>query len=432
MSKFKVVLKDYDPSMGEQGFAEKFGATYNKSVQQVRDFIKKSNNVIYKFDDRESADKAKRFLESLGAVAEVVEEQPAAAPPPPPSQQQQPGPYSPDPGPLPDTHTGPPGASGPMYSPQGPYYGAPSGAGEQGFGPPGQPGPYGHPGGPGGPYGPPPRGVFGYIKNFDFGLLISDPFKILFDNFGLLIGISLLAYVIQFIAVILMVLMIGLPFFMSQSQPDPENIPIAGIIAAIVIFVPLLLYVQSYFLLILYRAVEKIIHGYKPGFVESLKDIGGAFPLKLIATNLYVSIIFFAAMLPFILILVVFASNQNGNPAILFLVVFVMAVPLLLYLATLFMFVIQAVAVEDVWLHDAVRRSLDLSRDYRLRNLGIFCFFFFIIFVAMIVASLLGLIPILGFLINIFLNLVFSILLVNFLMLLYTDMRVKKGELRPQ
>jgi len=428
MSKFKVVLKGHDPSIGEQAFVEKFGATYNKSVQQVRDFIKNSNNVIYKFDDRVSADKAKKFLESLGAVAEVVEEQTAAAPPPPPPSQQ-----PPDPGPLPDYGAGPPasGPPGPM-SPPGPTYGPPAGGGQGGFGPPGQPVPYGYPGGPGGPYGPPPRGVFGYIKNFDLGLLISDPFKLFFDNFGVLIGISLVGYVLQIVAMILMVLVIMLPLLMSQAQPNPENIPIAGIIAAVVIFFPLLLYVQAYFQLVLFRAIEKIIHGYKPGFVESFKGIGGLLPLKLIATNFYVAIIFILAMVPFMVIIIAASNNQDGNPAVLILILLFLALPLLLYLMTLFMFVVQSVAIEEVWFHDAVTRSLDLSRDYRLRNLGVFLLFFFIIFVIMIVASLLGLIPILGFLINIFLNVVFTVLMTNFLMLLYTDMRVKKGELRPQ
>jgi hypothetical protein len=378
MSKFKVVLKGYvsDSANAEEEFLEKLGATYNNSIEEVRFFIKNSNNVVYKFDDRESADKAKRFLESLGAVAEVVEDVSEDADP------------SSTLGPTfdftspPSEVWRPPGFPPP---PEGYYYGPLTGG--QGSNPP---------------------GTISYIKRFSVGLLIVGAFHILIYNFLLLMGISIVDSLIQ--------------FFLSTMRL-PQILSIA-----------LMIFAEFYMIVVLYNAVEKIIHGHKPDFIDSFKGIGVLLPLKLLVTNLYVTIISLLAMSPlvFIFIFISVAAGPSSHSGRFSIIFFLLALSLILYLVSLFMFVTPVVIVEGVWFHSAVTRSLKLGKNQRLRNAANLFFFSIIIMAVWAVVYFSLRIAISGEIINTVIGLTLPPLFANFLMLLYTDMRARCHELMHQ
>ena len=73
MPKYKVVLKGVADSTeaGTRAFLERFGGSYNMSPDEARDWISRAERIIYRFDDLESAERARTWLETIGGVAEV-------------------------------------------------------------------------------------------------------------------------------------------------------------------------------------------------------------------------------------------------------------------------------------------------------------------------------------------------------------------------
>lgn len=73
MPKYKVVFKGVVGNAPEAmpAFVDKFRQAYNLSLEQAEDRLKASGGVLYTFDDPEKADKAKRFMEGLGATVDV-------------------------------------------------------------------------------------------------------------------------------------------------------------------------------------------------------------------------------------------------------------------------------------------------------------------------------------------------------------------------
>jgi ssDNA-binding Zn-finger/Zn-ribbon topoisomerase 1 len=90
MAKYRVVLKGLKDKSeaGRQAFLDRFGKAYNMTPEKAQERIKKSGGALYHFADEAGAEKARKFLESIGAVAVVEADEPAAAKPsaPPPIQ----------------------------------------------------------------------------------------------------------------------------------------------------------------------------------------------------------------------------------------------------------------------------------------------------------------------------------------------------------
>lgn len=84
MPKYKVVFKGLvdKTDIGKQAFLDKFAGAYKISPEEAKDRITRSKGILYQYDDPGAADKAKKFLASIGAEAVIEENQePPPAPP---------------------------------------------------------------------------------------------------------------------------------------------------------------------------------------------------------------------------------------------------------------------------------------------------------------------------------------------------------------
>lgn len=101
MKSYRVILTRPldDTEAGWQAFYSAFGQSYRLTPGQVRELFNRSQGVIYTFDNRDAAEQAVKFLESIGAQAEIVEQEVQPAP--------FPGPAAPGPAVYPPAGAGP-------------------------------------------------------------------------------------------------------------------------------------------------------------------------------------------------------------------------------------------------------------------------------------------------------------------------------------
>jgi hypothetical protein len=71
--RYQVVFKGVadNSAAGIQSFLERFGQAYRMSPDRAKDWIREARGLIYSFDDLAAAEKSKKFLEAMGALAEI-------------------------------------------------------------------------------------------------------------------------------------------------------------------------------------------------------------------------------------------------------------------------------------------------------------------------------------------------------------------------
>lgn len=88
MPKYNVVFKGVaeDSSEAMSGLIARFSEAYKMTLQEAEERINIAGGVLFTFDDPGEVDKAKKFMEGLGAVVEVREVTLPTTPPPLPPQ----------------------------------------------------------------------------------------------------------------------------------------------------------------------------------------------------------------------------------------------------------------------------------------------------------------------------------------------------------
>jgi len=416
MAKYKVVLKGFvDTSeSGIQGFLARFGQTYNMDADKAKAWIKQAGNVLYRFGTREEAEKSRGFIESLGGVAEVVEE-PDVAPA-----------YPPAPPPPPGPQPGAPQYPGqPAGMPQGP------GPVQPGAAYPQAPAPF--------PYAPPPPRV--YKRMHDLSSIFSDTFDLYFKHLWPLAQVNIIP--------IIPVLIFNVIAFLAQSALNispvftkPGEFPemSMGILVALILMslliMPLSIYLYIFARMATITAIEDILNGRSFQPVELLKSMDKMAPVRFIATYTLPLLLMLLLFVPMIALGVVAAIGVgNNSPPMTFagvsgvIISALLAFPAIFYIFSMFLFALPVVTLEGEWMVEALTRSKDLSLGHRWRNFGIF---FLVWLVFNIPSCCAGCIPVLG-------NALGPVVQAAVWpaggisrMLLYYDMRVRRGEIGPE
>lgn len=109
MPKYNVIFKGVaaDSADAMSGLIARFSEAYKMTLQEAEERINRPGGVLFTFDDPGEVDKAKKFMEGLGAVVEVREETLPETPPPLPPQGAMP-PQAVPPGVGPQPGFGPP------------------------------------------------------------------------------------------------------------------------------------------------------------------------------------------------------------------------------------------------------------------------------------------------------------------------------------
>jgi len=420
MPKYKVVLKGFvDTSeSGIQGFLARFGQTYNMDADKAKAWIKQAGNVLYRFGTREEADKSRGFIESLGGIAEVVEEPDVApayppAPPPPPGPQ----PGAPQ---YPGTPAGMPQGPGPV---------------QPGAAYPQAPAPF--------PYAPPPPRV--YKRMHDLSSIFSDTFDLYFKHLWPLAQVV----IIPIIPVLILQMLAGVAQFALNfgsmfSSPDQISELSIGIIVAVIVlallFIPLSVYLYAFSHVATITAIEDILNKRPFQPVELLKSIDKMAPVKFIATYTLPVLLMILLFIPsgvFGVIAIIGAEENSQGMLTTGLAGLVIgglaAFPAIFYITAMFMFTLPVVALEREWMIEGLARSKDISQGYRWRNFGIH---FLISLVAGIPAGIIAgcasCVPVLGSALSPAVQAAVWPAGAIALMLLYYDMRVRRGEIVPE
>lgn len=415
MAQYRVVLTGFqDTSMdGMAEFYRRFGEAYHKSPKEARQWVEQARNILYRFEDLEAAEKARQYLEGLGAAARVEE-----APPEPPAAPVVQPPASPDPGPVPGWDAGPmPGpAPGPVALPG-------SGAGSAWA--------YQHGAQPI-PYQPP---VKNYLRYHDLSSILSATFEIFFNNFLPLLLINLIqlipALMIGIVgAVFAMVFVMGMGPLMSGAKPNPELFAggmVAVVVLVLIVIMPVMIYLQMFCQCAMVFAAADAINGRVPDVRTCLKKVDYLMPLRLFITGLLPGLATIVCLAPSLALFILGAARQDPPFLIMGGVLTVLVIPLIIYINVLVMFFPQAVVLEGVWMLDAINRSIELSRGYRLRNLGIMIVMSLVIFVpALVINCIAGFIPLVGSLAGIVVQFAIVALIMIAMMLLYYDLRLRE------
>jgi len=296
-----------------------------------------------------------------------------------------------------------------------PGYPAAAGAGPQ------------YPGYPGGTYqyggqqaAPQPAQGTGYryLKAYTFSEIIGDIFDIYLNNFLTLFLLSLMPMAVVFVFVIFAVLL-GVAAGLSLEHAGAGAAGLIGFLA--LIFIPVMMYVQFYFTSAMIVAISHVFYGYRPQVMDSLRRVDYWVPAKLLATILLQMVIMAAVFVPVMLLFVISRSPAVIVIGILFLI------PAAFYLMTLFFFTMPVVVIEDIWLVDAIKRSMELGKGYYLRNLVILLAISVALAIILMVVSIpLSFIPFLGQLTSMAIQVVVTPITMILIMILYFDMRVRK------
>jgi hypothetical protein len=420
MAQYRVVLTGFqDSSMdGMAHFYTKFGQAYNKTPKEARTWLEQAKNVLYRFDDLEPAEKARVYIESLGGLARVEE-----APPEPifsplaPQDPPEPAPAPAEPTPVPSWD------AGPMFMPA-PVYGPPRAA------PPGAPpGDWAYQyGGQPVPYRPP---VKNYLQYHDLGTIISATFELFFNNFVPLLMVNLIQFApLAVLAVIGMVFgFAGALGPMMSGKPNPAMFGgmMAVVILIMVVLMPVYLYVSMFCQCASVFAIAEAINGRTPDYRACLKKVDYLMPLRLLVTSLLPGLAAIICMALPAVLLGIGAAKEAPPFLIMGGVLLAFMIPLVIYIGVLVMFMAPIVVLEGVWLMDAVNRSVEISRGYRLRNLVIMSVVFLIVFVpAMMVNCIGNFIPLIGGIVGGLIQVMIAVLLMVPLLLLYYDLRLRE------
>lgn len=370
MTRYQVVLKGTrDPSPeGQRAFFEGFGRSYQMSADQARDWVSRSQGVVYVFDDQPRAESARQFLAGLGGIAEVVAVE------------------------------APPGWPGPAAA-------APS------------------------------SGIRNYIKITNLADLIRDSFQLLFAHIVTLMVLMILPLLPLF------PLMFGAAFvgffaaMMDKSGSAPPKALIAVGVAVLLVILPIIIYFVFYAVTAIFIAISEAAQGGKPEIMATLKKVQPMVPVKLFVTQLVAGLLGFACLMPGGVVLGLLAlitsggSAENLGPGVIILGValFLFTIPLMLYVAALFMFAQAAVVLENRGVIESFYRSKELGAGFYWRNLGVMILIGIVIGIGVMMVSLvLNFIPILGPLASMVIQNLASLIIYIVMILLYYEMRLRK------
>lgn len=416
MAKYKVILKGLadDTEPGWKTFRERFADAYRMELGEAKKHLEGKKGVIYNYDDPGQAESGKKFLEGLGAIAHIDVEQEVAPPDPgaaPPLEGTSDSRACPKCGyPVPASQDECPGchifiskyeqmmarrqeaAAAAALTPR-PGYQSPT---QQ----------------------QPPAWPYKYLRVYNFFDMIGDTFEIYVNNFATLFLLSFLPMVplvvLTILAVIAMVIA-GLSF--EQAGP----VAIAVVVVLGIIIVPLIFYIQFFFTAATIIAIRDIFYNYKPQVMDTLRRTDYWIPAKLIATALLQMIIMFIAMLPVIFL---FAASQS--PLVIVIGILLMILVFFIMMM-MFLFTMPVVVLEDIWMLDALKRSMELGKGFYIRNFAVFfAFIFTISFVMMVITLFLSMIPLFGQIAQIVLQVSITPVMTLVFIMLYFDMRARK------
>lgn len=155
--------------------------------------------------------------------------------------------------------------------------------------------------------------------------------------------------------------------------------------------------------------------------MDTLRRTDYWIPAKLIATALLQMIIMFIAMLPVIFL---FAASQS--PLVIVIGILLMILVFFIMMM-MFLFTMPVVVLEDIWMLDALKRSMELGKGFYIRNFAVFfAFIFTISFVMMVITLFLSMIPLFGQIAQIVLQVSITPVMTLVFIMLYFDMRARK------
>ena len=469
MSEYKVLLRGLrdNTEQGRAAFLQRFGESYKLSPEQASDWLRARKGVVYTLKTPEAAEKAKRFLESIGALAQIEKTEPEAAPPPPlavaPPSPPAPSPPAPSPPAPPPTAPSPPVPSAPpAVADSGPpevpeETAAPSAAavtpGRTAVIAPaaatgavsglracrhcGYPFPASQPvcpackrpaapagaaaagaPGPGLPAAPPGGGAIGY----DLAGILNSTFRMYLDNFLVLFGLSVLPMLpVWFVTIV----GVAAGATVGVAAGHEPALAVALVVAFVLLLLPVLVYIMFYFSAASVIAIDEILRGAKPGLLDTLRRVEPFLPVKLLLTSFLVGLVILGAMSPFLALVIVGAWQKSAGIAVL------AALPMvpIAFIAAAYMILVMPVTVlENIWGWDAIRRSVQLGKGSYARNFGVLMLIAIVAGIAVSLVSMpLAFIPVLGQIASFILQMAIYPVTNIVIVLLYYDMRVRKG-----
>lgn len=436
-------LKD-ESEEGRSRFLQRFGEAYKMSADQAAQWLRAKKGVIYTVKTPEAAEKAARYLESLGGIAAVekIGVEPAPAPPEVPAEPASiaASPAPPPPAPAPVASTPPEVPAGDASAPTAPA-------------PPPPPRPVA-PASSGAPLRACPHCTFPYrtdqpvcpackrpptyaqagtspgaagtgpaaSQSYDLSAIVKVTIDTYKNNFVTLFVLSLLPVaVFMFLGLIVGV---GAALFAALGKDALIPLVAAAVMAAAVLL-PLTLYLTYYLWSAMVAAIDVAIRGERPEVVAIIKAVPPMLPLQALVNSLGSGFLMLGAIAPFLALVVYAATQKQAGLAALGAVPMF---PVAVVVGVLLMFVMPVTVLESKWFVEALRRSIELGRGYYLRNFGIM---FLIVFAVAIVTGIIGtifnFIPIIGPMFSSVIQAAAGPLTTIPLVLLYYDMRMKKG-----
>jgi len=384
MARYKVMLTGLKGGGKDarERFLGEFASAYNMSPERARELLKKSRGVVYEYDDRESAEWGKRFIESIGGTAEVSAET-GRAEGVEQARSRSSGPECPAPP--------PPVAVRPLAD-------------------------------------PPSRGAFLYpghfVRSYTLGPLLDALVEIYRFNWAALILLQFLQAAVAFTAV----LVIGAAAAAAGFTADTAAGIVAPIIAASSVVLPPAFYAVVYLYCAQALGVSVMIRGRRPGVMDCLRMTGLEVPLKLLATQFLILLVVAGLAAPLVLFIALAARDHPGAAVLAGLLMMVG----LLLAGALFLMAVPAVVVEDRWSVGGMSRSIELGRGRYFRNFGVILLVTLVVLViGLFVGGILSLIPLAGWAAAQAVQLALAPLPLVALMLLYYDMQAKKGLVNP-
>ena len=441
MSEYKVLLRGLrdNTEQGRAAFLQRFGESYKLSPQQASEWLRARKGVVYTLKTPEAAEKAKRFLESIGALAEIEKSEPEAAPPPPPPAVAPPSPpavVDTGPPPVPEETAAPSAATVPpekRAAAVAPAAAAGAVSGLRACRHCGYPYPASQPvcpackrpaasaagaPGPGLPAASPGGGAVGY----DLAGILNSTFRMYLDNFLVLFGLAVLPVLpVWFVAIV----GVAAGAAAGVAAGHEPALAVALVVAVVLLMMPVLVYIMFYFSAASVIAIDDILRGAKPGLMDTLKKVEPFLPVKLLLTSFLVGLVILGVMAPFLAVVILGAVEKSAGIAV------VAALPMIpiAFIAAAYMILVMPVTVlENIWGWEAVRRSALLGKGSYARNFGVLMLIAIVVGIAVSLVSMpLAFIPILGQIASFILQMAIYPVTNIVIVLLYYDMRVRKG-----
>jgi len=439
-------LKDQSES-GRRLFLQRFGEAYKMSPEQAAQWLRTRKGVVYAVKTPEAAEKARRYIESLGGVVEVEKagagpadgrteparleldrelSTPATSPAPPAAA----APDTPSVPEVPVDDAFVSDAAAPAVTPSAsgaplracPHCGYPYPQNQAACPACRRPAVDSGPAAGAGSGGPGRPAFSTAAPGYDLSAIVNITIETYKNNFVTLYGLSALP-VVMVSLITFGAVSVGLG---GAALGKDYIIPmVAGAVGLGIILLPLVLYALTYFWAALIAAIDVSIRGARPDLVGILKAVPPMMPVQLMANGLFAMLVMGAALTPFLAVTILAATQKMAGLAV---VAALPIIPIAAAASLLFMFVMPVTVLEGLWAMDALKRSATLGRGYYLRNFGVMFLITLSVGVVISIASIpIQMIPVLGTLLTPLVQALATPATTIPIILLYYDMRLKKG-----